>query len=69
MSVQKKAVVAALAVMAALGLAGCGESISERVENKSACESAGGVYIEYVNGFDYSYRDWFCDLSTEAVPS
>lgn len=53
------------AILVSVSLTGCGESLSERVENRDMCEKAGGEYVEYVNNLTYTYQDWDCNLSTK----
>lgn len=45
-------------------LTGCNETLEERAQNRDQCEALGGTYVEMINGFDYTYRDWRCELDT-----
>lgn len=46
----------------AIGLAGCNETLEERVHDKQVCEEAGGTYYEHKNGVTYTYWYNSCDL-------
>lgn len=61
----KRAAALAALLVAALALSGCGETLQERAENREACESLGGTYVEYQSGWTYTYSDWDCNLSTK----
>lgn len=61
---RRKVIAAVLGLgLAALALTGCNETITERVEAKTQCESAGGKYYEYTSFIGtYWYNN--CILNT-----
>lgn len=60
---KKKLFALVLLVSLALALSACGaDSLEQRAKNRELCESAGGEYIEHVNGFTYTYSHWNCNL-------
>lgn len=63
----KKRLAVVSILLLTLGLAGCGETLEQRIANKETCHAAGGRYVEMTSGLDYSYRDWRCDLGDNQV--